>query len=903
MRVVRMRIPLALAWLAVATFVLVSVTVIDEASADPAPLVDRPDDLGPIPVGHIDVTYRFTTKSYDTRLRIYYPAMAAGAGTDPDPAGAPYMCVVWMPFFGGGYDMLDFQGEYLASYGAVVVAFGVNWDDFPRSGSAADIEELLDHLEDLNATSGNRLYGMVDAGAFGICGHSSGGGFSLVDGAQVDRLRAVQAWAPAIGSTTVDTIAPMLSGKPVLVQVGKMDATYIDGSRRTFEKVGPPITLVEIHDAGHSGPFEMDTYVSFFLENLANKGEFGTFVHGDEALGDVAGGRSEVFFKMGGNYFFPPKLVVTVSRRYAGMDENVTFKANITGYRRWNDPEETLSWDLRGPEQDETLVGIGTEAKHSFTSPGDHQVRFNYSLGVYRLLSDPRTVSVSNVPPVAKAGPDAEVDHDGWLQLDGSASTDTVSDRDHLLYQWTFSDGFGTNTTAHNTVMRQFNSVGELTAVLTVIDPHGARTSDSLVVTVVNVPPTASTVAMMSADEDEPIRFGGSGDDTISHRGDLTFMWDFGDGITAGWSRDPGVSHAYTRSGIYTAVLSVRDPEGDVGTATVTVEVSNVDPAATILSPSNGDQFVKEAPVEFRAKGTDTPSDEVGLEFKWDFGDGSISQWLGRRDTDVFYTYSHGGTYQVVLRVRDGDGAETTTKITLQVINQPPEAIVLRPDASITVDEDQDVTFTGSGSDTPGDLQGLTYRWDIDGTTYQGRERVHVFTTAGTYTAELVVTDPDGAEGRRTVNIIVVNVAPEVTLLVQPREVLTGENVTFGTTVVDTPSDMASLRTTLTMGDGTTLNVLNGTHSFSAPGTYFVNVTVEDDDGATATASIPVTVTAPPQPPGPPDDGGTGDGGGSDGISATMAAAIAVVALGAVVVLLTIWRGTSRGDDEEAERP
>ncbi|MCK4971220.1 MAG: hypothetical protein KAS77_11845, partial [Thermoplasmata archaeon] len=113
-----------------AALMLVAVAVADDGAGEVGPMVDRPDGHGPMQVGHVDTTIRCSTKSYDTQLRIFYPAVQPGVGTDPDPSGAPYMTIVWMPFYGGTHDIMDYQGENLASYGAVVVVFGVNWPDW-----------------------------------------------------------------------------------------------------------------------------------------------------------------------------------------------------------------------------------------------------------------------------------------------------------------------------------------------------------------------------------------------------------------------------------------------------------------------------------------------------------------------------------------------------------------------------------------------------------------------------------------------------------------------------------------------------------------------------------------------------------------------------------------------------
>jgi PKD repeat protein len=53
-------------------------------------------------------------------------------------------------------------------------------------------------------------------------------------------------------------------------------------------------------------------------------------------------------------------------------------------------------------------------------------------------------------------------------------------------------------------------------------------------------------------------------------------------------------------------------------------------------------------------------------------------------------------------------------------------------------------------------------------------------------------------------------------------------------------------------GDGGTASTQNPSHTYAAAGTYTVQLTVTDDQGATGTTSKSVTVTAPPPPNQPP---------------------------------------------------
>jgi PKD repeat protein len=505
-------------------------------------------------------------------------------------------------------------------------------------------------------------------------------------------------------------------------------------------------------------------------------------------------------------------------------------------------------------------------------------------------------VDVSNVDPVAVAGPDLEVDQDGYVTLDGGGSHDTASDNGSLLFKWTFSDGLATNVTAHADVTRQFTEVGVVEATLTVHDPHGGETWDALEVTVVNVAPTVSTGPGLNISEDTAATFDGQGTDTPSHIDDLRYRWDFGDFTGTDWMMSPEAAHAYTRSGNYTATLSVRDPEGAMGSTTTVVRVINEVPVGTIVYPVDGSSFDKEVPVEFKATGRDTPSDEVDLLFMWDFGDGTASDWLGRRDTEVFYTYTAGGVRHVTLTVKDTDGAVHTTTATITIVNAPPEATVLRPWPSATVSEDARVDFKGTATDTPGDQADLLYEWTIEGQTYDAASAAHTFNRSGVYDCVFRATDPDGATGTVTVQVTVENVAPEATLEIDRTTIEAGESVTYTVHLLDTPSDLEDLFVTWDFGDGGTDHAANGTHPYPSAGIFLVRVTVEDDDGETAVASVSVTVTEPATGPDHPD-GGNGHEDGDDGTMGTwLVIAVILVVLGIIgVILLLVHRSSREG--------
>ncbi|MGW5265730.1 lectin [Microbispora sp. NPDC004025] len=70
--------------------------------------------------------------------------------------------------------------------------------------------------------------------------------------------------------------------------------------------------------------------------------------------------------------------------------------------------------------------------------------------------------------------------------------------------------------------------------------------------------------------------------------GTLSYSWNFGDGTT---STSANPAKTYTTNGTYTATLTVRDPQGLTGTASVTVNVGNTAPSVAFTSPVEGQLF------------------------------------------------------------------------------------------------------------------------------------------------------------------------------------------------------------------------------------------------------------------------------------------------------------------------
>ena len=161
-------------------------------------------------------------------------------------------------------------------------------------------------------------------------------------------------------------------------------------------------------------------------------------------------------------------------------------------------------------------------------------------------------------------------------------------------------------------------------------------------------------------------------------------------------------------------------------------------------------------------------------------------------------------------------------------------------------EEGYPITFAGSFSDS-GVLDTHTIRWNFgDGTVTLGiLDPTHAYGDNGTYTITLEVTDSDGDIGVATKVLEIVNVAPTVSL--GPAKLVSeGELISF-TAAVEDPGILDSHTFQWEFVAGTPIDGSSKmTYSYADEGKFTVNVTVTDDDGGTAQASLSVTVLNEP---------------------------------------------------------
>ncbi|MFD3443753.1 PKD domain-containing protein [Microbacteriaceae bacterium 4G12] len=312
-----------------------------------------------------------------------------------------------------------------------------------------------------------------------------------------------------------------------------------------------------------------------------------------------------------------------------------------------------------------------------------------------------------------------------------------------------------------------------------------------------------------------------------------SYAWDFGDGTTATGAM---ASHRYTTVGTYTVRLTVTDDDG--ATAEMSREVSVVAPVENAAPVAAFSADVSALSLSVDAADS-ADSDGSIQSYAWDFGDGGSATGV-----TAVHRYAAAGTYTVRLTVTDDDGSTGTSTSTVTVAPLPPENVA--PVASFSAEASElSLAVDASGSsDSDGSIQ--SYAWDFgDGGTATEATASHRYAAAGTYTVTLTVTDDDGAGAvtSREVSVVAApaNVAPVASFSAQASELSVAVD---GSGSSDSDGSIRSYA--WDFGDGGSATGATATHRYAAAGTYPVQLTVTDDDGATASSTRTVSVTAAP---------------------------------------------------------
>src|SRR4051794_4146374 len=185
-------------------------------------------------------------------------------------------------------------------------------------------------------------------------------------------------------------------------------------------------------------------------------------------------------------------------------------------------------------------------------------------------------------------------------------------------------------------------------------------------------------------------------------------------------------------------------------TGTVVVAAAANQPPTVTTSRTPTGSVATGTNVSFTATASDPDGD--ALTYSWDFGDGTAASTT----QNPSHAYATAGTFTAKVTVSDGKGGSATSSQAAPVThaNRNPTVTASRTPAG-DVAPNTAITFAATGTDADGDT--LTYSWDFGDSTAASTTQnpVHTYTTAGTFTAKVTVSDGKGGTGTANVPVTV----------------------------------------------------------------------------------------------------------------------------------------------------
>jgi PKD repeat protein len=394
------------------------------------------------------------------------------------------------------------------------------------------------------------------------------------------------------------------------------------------------------------------------------------------------------------------------------------------------------------------------------------------------------------------------------------AFSDT-STNEVTAWLWNFSEGNQSNLPGPT---RTFAAPGTYTVTLTARGPRGRDVEKKIdYITVVAGPLADFSVTPGTGMAPLAVQF------TDLSEGDVTsWSWDLGDG-TSSSARSP--SHVYA-TGIYTVALTVTGPDGThTRTRAACVDAHDLAPVAAF----DATPLVGLAPLDVQF------SDHSGglvTAWSWSFGDGASASLPSPQ-----HTYLSPGTYQAVLGVSGPHGNDGATRTIVVHDPHPAADFAAEPTAGhapLAVQFEDRSTGLISG-----------YDWDFgDGEQSSETSPLHVYREPGTYSVRLSLTGPLGGDVETRTGMIVVSEPP-------PRAEFLASSTTGFAPFSAQFTDQSSGSVTSwwwSFGDGQTSSEPSPTHTWTAPGTYGVTLTVSGPGGSDTRALPDLVAVKSPVP-------------------------------------------------------
>lgn len=309
--------------------------------------------------------------------------------------------------------------------------------------------------------------------------------------------------------------------------------------------------------------------------------------------------------------------------------------------------------------------------------------------------------------------------------------------------------------------------------------------------------------------------------DTLS-TGTVSWLWDFGDGITD--STSGNTTHQYANAGSYTVTLTAVNANGCRTTTTQTIDLDPI-PVADF----EGGPGCEDTPTLLSSTSTVTLG--TITSYQWLFGDSTTSNLQ-----NPSHTFNEPGTFNVTLIVGSSLGCYDT--IVQQVVIHPS------PVSNFVFSQAAGcgpllINFTDSSYVATGNVVAWNWNFGDGSATDSTQNPSHTYYASGSYPVTLTVTSNNGCQQTNTINnAITIYPSPEAAFEPDPYEtsilqpIISFDNQTVGGNLYS-----------WNFGDGGHSSLMNPTHAYGDTGTYVVNLYTVNSFGCEDTAIRVVMIT------------------------------------------------------------
>jgi len=291
-------------------------------------------------------------------------------------------------------------------------------------------------------------------------------------------------------------------------------------------------------------------------------------------------------------------------------------------------------------------------------------------------------------------------------------------------------------------------------------------------------------------------------------------FWNFGDGNN---SSQTNANHVYSSNSSYQVSLTVFSSNGCSNSFSQTINVSSVPcMTASFTHVNNGNNNVS-------FTNTSQLFGTPPYSYFWDFTIDTTSV------QNPNFTYNFNGDWFATLTVTDSLGCSDSTTQLISVNSLPCNA-------TFTYVDNGNGNFSFSSS--PTGVSPIGYLWNFDdGTTGQGPNPTHTFTSIGTYAVGLFTQDFNLCETLDFDTIVVTNIG--CNSLTSNFTYIDNGNGNYSFTNTSTGS---FTQTHWAFGDGTTSTIVNPNHTFNANDTFVVVLTINDSNNTCTDYSLNMIV-------------------------------------------------------------